>query len=85
MDDRTRIALGLGVGAIAGGFVAFLLFTERGRAFRSEIEPQLEGLIGEAERLAVAFDRTRRAVHDGLATLTPVEGDARTADGDRTH
>jgi hypothetical protein len=85
MDDRTRIALGLGVGAIAGGFVAFLLFTERGRAFRSELEPQLEGLIGEAERLTAAFDRTRRAVKDGLATLTPPEGEARADDIDWAH
>ena len=71
MDDRTRIALGIGVGAVVGGFVGFLLFTERGRAFRRELEPQIDGLLGEAQRLTVAFDRTRRAVKDGLATLTP--------------
>jgi hypothetical protein len=73
MDDRTRIALGLGIGAAFGGLAAFLLFTERGRAFRSELEPQIEQLVGEAQRLTVAFDRTRRAVKDGLATLTPAE------------
>ena len=48
MDDRTRIALGLGIGAALGGFAAFLLFTERGTSFRSELEPQLEQLVGEA-------------------------------------
>jgi hypothetical protein len=73
MDDRTRIALGLGVGAIAGGFVAF------------QLEPQIEGLIGEAERLTAAFDRTRRAVKDGLATLNPPEGEARADDIDWAH
>jgi hypothetical protein len=73
MDDRARIALSMGIGAAVGGFVGFLLFTDRGRAFRRELEPQLEDLFGEAQRLTTAFDRTRRAVKDGLATLTPTE------------
>jgi gas vesicle protein len=86
MDDRTRIAIGLGIGAALGGLAAFLLFTERGRAFRSELEPQIEGLVGEAERLTAAFDRTRRAVKDGLATLTPTEtAGGAAADPDWTH
>lgn len=79
MDDRTRIALGIGIGAALGGFVGFLLFTERGRAFRRELEPQIDGLMGEAQRLSAAFDRTRRAVKDSLATLTPT--DAAPAEG----
>jgi hypothetical protein len=73
VDDRTRIALGIGIGAAVGGFIGFLLFTERGKAFRRELEPQIDGLLGEAQRLSVAFDRTRRAVKDSLATLTPEE------------
>jgi len=85
MDDRTRIALGLGLGAALGGFAAFLLFTERGRAFRRELEPQLEELVGEAQRLTVAFDRTRRAVKDGLATLTPAETGHAAGEGDWAH
>jgi hypothetical protein len=79
MDDRARIALSMGIGAAIGGFVGFLLFTDRGRAFRRDLEPQLDGLMNEAQRLSVAFDRTRRAVKDGLATLTP--SDAAPDDG----
>ncbi len=74
MDDRSRIALGMGIGAALGGFVGFLMFTDRGRAFRQELEPQLEQLFGEAQRLTTAFDKTRRAVKDGLSTLTPEPG-----------
>jgi hypothetical protein len=86
MDDRTRIALGLGIGAALGGFAAFLLFTETGRRFRSELEPQLEELVGEAQRLTTAFDRTRRAVQDGLATLTPIDATGRAStDTDWAH
>jgi hypothetical protein len=85
MDDRARIALSMGVGAALGGFVGFLLFTDRGRTFRQELEPQLEQLFGEAQRLSTAFDRTRRAVKDGLATLKPEEGGARQASMDWSH
>ena len=85
MDDRTRIALGIGIGAALGGFVGFLLFTERGRAFRKELEPQIDGLLGEAQRLSVAFDRTRRAVKDSLATLTPDDAPAGEGRADWSH
>jgi hypothetical protein len=71
MDDRARIALSMGIGAAVGGFVGFLLFTDRGRTFRRELEPQLEDFFGEAQRLTTAFDKTRKAVKDGLATLNP--------------
>lgn len=85
MDDRARIALGMGIGAALGGFVGFLLFTDRGRAFRQELEPQLEQLFGEAERLTTAFDKTRRAVKDGLATLQTSEAGGQEAGSDRSH
>jgi hypothetical protein len=85
MDDRARIALGMGLGAALGGFVGFLLFTDRGRAFRQELEPQLEQLLGEAQRLSTAFDKTRRAVKDGLASLKPEEGAAPPANPDWSH
>ena len=71
MDDRARITLSMAVGAVVGGFVGFLLFTDRGRAFRQELEPQLEQFMGEAQRLSAAFDKTRKAVKDGLAGLNP--------------
>jgi hypothetical protein len=84
MDDRSRIALSMGVGAALGGFVGFLLFTDRGRSFRRELEPQLEELFGEAQRLTTAFDRTRKAVKDGLATLQKEAG-SREANADWSH
>ena len=71
MDDRTSILLSMAAGAALGGFAGFLLFTDRGRAFRRDLEPQLEEFFGEAQRLTAAFDKTRRAVKDGLATLNP--------------
>jgi hypothetical protein len=84
MDDRARIALSMGIGAAVGGFVGFLLFTDRGRSFRRDLEPQLEEFLGEAQRLTAAFERTRKAVKDGLATLSP-EGGGKQANADWSH
>jgi gas vesicle protein len=85
MDDRARIALSMGIGAVIGGFAGFLLFTDRGRAFRQELEPQLEQFFGEAQRLTQAFERTRKAVKDGLATLSPEQGGGQQANADWSH
>jgi gas vesicle protein len=85
MDDRSRIALGMGIGAAIGGFAGFLLFTDRGRTFRQELEPQLEQLFGEAQRLSTAFERTRRAVKDGLATLKSEEDGGKQPSMDWSH
>jgi hypothetical protein len=84
MDDRARITLSMGIGAAVGGFVGFLLFTDRGRSFRKELEPQLEEFFGEAQRLTAAFDRTRKAVKDGLASMSP-EGGSRESGTDWQH
>jgi hypothetical protein len=77
----------MAIGAAAGGFLGFLLFTDRGRSFRRELEPQLEELLGEAQRLTTTFDKTRRAIKDGLATLQNEAGKAGAQPGspERSH
>ena len=85
MDDRARITLSMAVGAAVGGFVGFLLFTERGREFRRELEPQLEDMLGEAQRLTAAFEKTRKAVKDGIASLHTEAGEAKAGNPDWSH
>ncbi|MEO5821329.1 MAG: hypothetical protein ABIT71_12570 [Vicinamibacteraceae bacterium] len=85
MDDRARIALSMGLGAALGGFVGFLLFTDRGRTFRRELEPQLEDFFAESQRLTAAFDKTRKAVKDGLASLNLTDTGSRPASPDWSH
>jgi hypothetical protein len=55
----------MGLGALAGGLVGYLLLTERGRELREDLEPRLGELAGEVQKLGSAFDRTRRAVEEG--------------------
>jgi hypothetical protein len=65
VNDRTRVALCMGLGALAGGLAGYLLLTERGRELREDLEPRLGELAGEVQKLGSAFDRTRRAVEEG--------------------
>jgi gas vesicle protein len=65
VNDRTRVALATGLGALAGAVTGYLFLTDRGRELRTDLEPKLDELIGEAQRLGLAFDRTRRALEDG--------------------
>ena len=65
MNDRTRVAVSAGLGALIGGVAGYLFWTSHGRELRVQVEPRLDDLVGEVQRLASAFDRTRRALEDG--------------------
>ena len=51
MKDRDLMILGGMIGAVVGVGVGFVLFTERGRQMRAELQPEIEGVIREAVRL----------------------------------
>lgn len=65
MDDRGRIALAIGIGAVVGGVAGYLFLTERGREVRDGLEPRLNEVLGEVDRLRTTFERTRSAVAEG--------------------
>lgn len=51
MNDRNLMILGGMIGAVVGVGVGFVLFTERGRQLRAELQPEIEDVIREAVRL----------------------------------
>jgi gas vesicle protein len=65
VDDRGRIAMAIGLGALVGGVAGYLLLTERGRQMRDELEPRLNDVLGEVEKLRQTFESTRSAVSEG--------------------
>ena len=65
MDDRGRIAIAIGLGALLGGVAGYFLLTERGRQMRDELEPRLNEVLGEVEKLRSTFESTRTAVAEG--------------------
>ena len=59
MNDRGMVLLGAIIGVGVGASVAFVLFTERGRQLRSELQPEIETVVKEAMRLGQVIDDLR--------------------------
>ena len=70
MDDRGRIGLAIGLGAVIGGAVGYLLFTERGRELRDNLEPRLQDLLTEIDQLTHTFERARAAAVEGWQSFS---------------
>jgi gas vesicle protein len=84
VDDRGRIALSIGLGALIGGVAGFFVFTQRGRELREDLAPRLDELLDEVDNLRTTFDRARVAVGDGLRTFNQLVSDEK-ASGPRRH
>lgn len=50
MSDRTPVVLGALAGALVGGLAGYLLFTERGRRLREDLEPRVRDVLTELSR-----------------------------------
>lgn len=59
MNDRSMMLLGAIIGAGVGAGVGFVLFTERGRQLRAELQPEIETVMREAVRLGQVVDDLR--------------------------
>jgi hypothetical protein len=70
VDDRGRIGLAIGLGALVGGVAGYLLFTARGRELRDQLEPRLQDVLTEIDRLSTTFDRARAAAADGWRSFS---------------
>ena len=64
MDDRTSILLSALVGAVAGGCVGYLLFTDEGRRLREDLEPKLADLVSELTKARNVVKGATNAVAD---------------------
>ena len=64
MDDRTTVLLSVLAGAVAGGCVGYLMFTEEGRRLRDELEPKLADLVTEVNKARTLVKDATRAVAD---------------------
>ncbi len=70
MDDRGRIGLAIGLGAVIGGALGYLLFTDQGRDLRSRLEPRVQEVLKEVDELARTFDRARAAAIEGWQSFS---------------
>jgi gas vesicle protein len=77
VDDRTKVLLGVMLGAVAGGVLGYLYLTDRGRRLRGRVEPQIDDLVSELTRLRQAVAKARAAADESWRTLQDVARQAR--------
>lgn len=74
MGDNTRAVtvtiLGAAIGAIAG----YLFFTERGRAFRRELEPLLDDVARELSHFRGTVNKAAGVANEGWKLLNEALG-----------
>lgn len=59
MNERSAIVFGALAGAVLGGAAAFLFLTERGRRLREDLEPRLQEVVNEFQRVRLTLDQAR--------------------------
>lgn len=81
MSDRNRIAYSILAGAVIGGVAGFLMFTERGRRVRSEIQPHLDDLAREVQNLQELALRVRDTASESWKQMETFVGELGQHDG----
>lgn len=73
MADRPVLATI--VGAVVGGVAGYLLFTDRGRELRRQMEPALEDFSRELHSFRGTMQRAAGVANDGWKLLNEALGD----------
>ena len=74
MTENARTVAATVVGAILGGMAGYLLFTERGRALRRELEPAIDDFVRELNHLRGTVDKAAGVAAEGWRLLNETAG-----------
>ena len=69
MDDRGRVLLATGLGAIVGGLCGYLFLTEDGSRVRERLEPGMDDMLREMRHLRSAVEKARLAAQEGWTAI----------------
>jgi hypothetical protein len=75
VNDRQREIIAAAVGAVAGGIAGYVLFTERGRQLRRQMEPTLEDFAHELVQLRGTVNRAIGVASQGWQVIDEAIGD----------
>jgi hypothetical protein len=73
--DNSRAVAATCVGAVVGGIVGDLFFTDYGRSLRREIEPALEDVARELQSFRGTVQRAASVANEGWKLLQDALGD----------
>jgi gas vesicle protein len=73
--DNRAVAATL-VGAVVGGVAGYLLFTERGRSLRRQLEPALDDFLRELHSFRGTVQRAAGVANEGWKLLNEALGEA---------
>jgi Na+/glutamate symporter len=75
VDDRSRAIAAATVGAVAGGIAGYMLFTDRGRELRRQLEPAIEDFARELVQLRGTVNRAMGVASQGWHVLNEALGE----------
>jgi len=74
--DNSRVVGATLVGAVVGGAVGYLFFTEPGRRFRRQLEPALEDVARELNSFRGTVQKAAGVANEGWKLLNDALGEA---------
>jgi hypothetical protein len=74
VNDQGRVMMAMLGGAVVGGVVGYLYFTEAGGRVRSQLEPRLDDVMREIGRLRKTVAKAQSVAAEGWRSLNEVAG-----------
>jgi hypothetical protein len=75
VGENSRTVAATVAGAVIGGIAGYLLFTERGRAFRRSMEPALEEFARELNSFRATVQKAAGVASEGWKLLNEAIGE----------
>jgi hypothetical protein len=69
VNDNSRAVAATIVGAAIGGLAGYVLFTERGRAFRRQLDPAIENFVRELNSFRLTVEKAAGAASESWKLL----------------
>lgn len=75
MSDNSRAIAAMAVGAVVGAMAGYMFFTDRGRAFRRQLEPALDDIARELGHFRGTVTKAAGVANEGWKLLNEAMGD----------